>query len=317
MKPSKISQSKQFDSISIWVEHLRSALTEDQWIFDWTTRAVVDDHQKPATAYLVAKSDGVWVGTGLISAVTKLASDYGFEFDIQSKFINGDRFKKGDRLVTLQGPHFGLLVFERGFINLAAYASGIATATDRLVSIVHSVVKKWPKSAKIPRVTSTRKTLPGYKDVALTAVMAGGGMCHRLNLGGGVLLKENHIRTAGSITRAIELAQATAPHVFRIETEVTNDAELMEALEAGTEVAMLDNFSPAQVHGALKIIKDFGAPVCVEISGGLNETNIADYVIPGVDVLSVGSITHSVKSSDFSLLFESGQKAKKTKKDKR
>jgi nicotinate-nucleotide pyrophosphorylase (carboxylating) len=168
-----------------------------------------------------------------------------------------------------------------------------------------------------PRVVSTRKTLPGYRDLALYGVWAGGGALHRVSLSGGVLIKENHIAAAGSMKAAVTGARALAPHGLRIEVEVRTMEELDMALDLGVDVVMLDNFTPQQLGAALDLISrkvSLGGEgtqerrarlkPLVEVSGGLNAQNISQYSRPGVDILSVGSITHSVKAMDLSLLVE-------------
>jgi nicotinate-nucleotide pyrophosphorylase (carboxylating) len=188
------------------------------------------------------------------------------------------------------------LVFERSFINLAAYCGGIAFQTRRLLELVNKKGMKNP-----PRITGTRKTLPGYRDLAIQSSIIGGAHPHRYNLSGGLLIKENHIRAAGSIAKAIHQARQTAPHLLKIEIEVRNLNELKEATDSGAEVIMLDNFSPELV---LEAVKTKSQQTCFEVSGGINESNIDQYLIEGLDVISIGSITHSVKSIDLSLLVQ-------------
>jgi nicotinate-nucleotide pyrophosphorylase (carboxylating) len=186
------------------------------------------------------------------------------------------------------------LALERPFLNLVAYASGVASATRQLVDVVARV-----SSA---RVTSTRKILPYYRDLAIYGVLCGGGVAHRVSLSGGVLLKENHIAAAGGIARAIKGVQAISPHGLKIEIEVRNLDELKQALKAGAEVVMLDNFEPEKVRAAVKQVRESKRAVVIEVSGGLTAANIAEYALPGVDVLSCGGLTHSVRALDLSLL---------------
>jgi nicotinate-nucleotide pyrophosphorylase (carboxylating) len=218
---------------------------------------------------------------------------------LKAQLEDGRSFKPGDVLVALKGPARTLLALERPFLNLASYVSGIATRTQGLVKLVHSECPKRP-----PRVTSTRKTLPGYRDIAVYGVIAGGGHAHRTSLSGGVLIKENHVAAAGGIARAIEGVREVAPHGLKIETEVRDLKELSQALSAGAEGVLLDNFTPQLVKEALRLIDKQPSRPVVEVSGGLSEENIASYAIEGVDVLSVGSLTHSVTAVDLSLLVE-------------
>jgi nicotinate-nucleotide pyrophosphorylase (carboxylating) len=169
------------------------------------------------------------------------------------------------------------------------------------VKIVREACPKRP-----PRVTSTRKTLPGYRDIAIASVLAGGGHSHRVSLSSGVLIKENHIAAAGGIAGAIAGAREIAPHGLRVEVEVRDEDELQQALAAHADGVLLDNFKPEQIRKALTIIDQakLSQHVLVEVSGGIHEGNICEYSIEGVDVISVGSLTHSVKATDLSLLLE-------------
>ncbi|HTL13126.1 MAG TPA: nicotinate-nucleotide diphosphorylase (carboxylating), partial [Bdellovibrionota bacterium] len=158
-----------------------------------------------------------------------------------------------------------------------------------------------------PRVAPTRKTLPHYRDLALFAVRAGGGHPHRVNLAGGVLIKENHVAAAGGMARAVEGARRTAPHGLKIEAEVRNRQELDEALAAGADGVLLDNFAPKQAIEAARAAKKKNSRVLVEISGGVSEETAGSYVDAAVDVISSGSLTHSPKALDISMLLELGK----------
>jgi nicotinate-nucleotide pyrophosphorylase (carboxylating) len=217
----------------------------------------------------------------------------------QSKLKDGESYPAGTILVELQGKANELLAIERPFLNLAAYVSGIATITARYVQ---KVKKACPSNS--PRVTLTRKTLPGYRDIAVQGVRMGGGFPHRVSLSGGVLIKENHIAAAGDIRTAIEGVRAVAPHGLKIEIEVRSEKELKEAVQAGAEGVLLDNFKPQEVQSALKYLKTLTHRPFVEVSGGLTEETISAYALEGVDVLSVGALTHSVKVVDLSLLVD-------------
>jgi nicotinate-nucleotide pyrophosphorylase (carboxylating) len=286
--------------LSLWKALLQKGLDEDGWQFDWTTLGTIGAARggKPLKAKVVAKSSGLWAAAGLVPALNSLARDLGAASDLaRGGREDGAAFKSGDVMCEWSGPARLVLALERPFLNLASYASGIATQTDRLVRIVR---KACPK--KTPRVTSTRKTLPGYRDLGNLAIQAGGGHSHRVSLSGGVLIKENHIAAAGGIGRAIRGAREVAPHGLKIEVEVRSLKEVAQAIEAGADAVLLDNFTPAQVRDAIKQASQAALRPVIEVSGGLNESNIAEYAQPGVDILSVGSLTHSVKAADFSLL---------------
>lgn len=286
--------------LGLWKELLATGLREDGWQWDWTTLGTVGAARgnSPLKARVIAKSHGVWAAAGLVPALNAAASDLGAMTTLaKSSWPDGDRFKPGDVVSEWSGPARLVLALERPFLNLASFTCGIATQTDRLVRIVREACPK-----RTPRVTSTRKTLPGYRDLGNVGIRAGGGYSHRVTLSGGVLIKENHIAAAGGIARAIEGARAVAPHGLKIEIEVRDLKELKQALAARAEVVMLDNFKPAEVREALQIVGHADTRPQIEVSGGLNEGNIGSYAIPGVDILSVGSLTHSVKASDLSLL---------------
>ncbi len=290
-----------------WKALLKSGLHEDGWQWDWTSLATTGQgatSKKIMQAKVVAKSDGIWAASSLVFALNQLAKELGYSKEIvKSSFEDGDSFKVGAVLVNWKGPAPLVLALERPFLNLASYVSGIATATQILVN---EVKRTCPQGT--PRVTSTRKTLPGYRDVGVLGVCAGGGYSHRVSLSGGVLIKENHIAAAGSISFAIENARRIAPHGLKIEVEVRSLFELKQALRAEADAVMLDNFTPSQVKEGLKIISKARHSVVVEVSGGLNLGNIATYAMPGVHILSVGSLTHSVKTCDFSLLVQGVKK---------
>lgn len=281
----------------MWRELLRKGLEDDDWAWDWTSLGTIQGGTRKVRAKIVSKSEGVWAADGLIDAVISLSRELEAPVSINSKVKDGQRLKTGQTLMEWNGPTRELLALERPFLNLASYAGGIATRTRGLVDIVNRACGKRP-----PRVTSTRKTLPAYRDIAVLSVIAGGGYSHRLSLGGGVLIKENHIAAAGDIKAAVEGVRSVAPHGLRIEVEVTSIKELEQALRSQVDGVLLDNFTPSEVRSALEKCRSVQRPPIVEVSGGLNEENIAEYALEGVDVLSVGSLTHSVKAIDLSLL---------------
>lgn len=282
--------------------HLAQGLRDDGSEMDWTTLGTVAKNNKSVRAKIVAKAPGVFFGEELARAAEILSVDLGSSLKIKSLKKDGDLLKKGEIAWEWSGSARSILVIERPFLNLASYLGGIATRTRTLVDHVEKEAKK--KKIQAPRVTSTRKTLPYYRDLAVCAVIAGGGYAHRVSLSGGVLIKENHIRAAGGIKKAILGVRSGAPHLLKTEIEVTNFEELGVALAENADVIMLDNFTPAQVKKATAFIAKSGKTPSLEISGGVHEGNIRDYVLPGVHLISVGGLTHSVKALDLSLLFE-------------
>jgi nicotinate-nucleotide pyrophosphorylase (carboxylating) len=296
-------------TIDLDVKHLiKAGLEDDGWPWDWTTLGSVQDPLKKVRAQLIAKAPGVWSGSSLVHSLNSVAKELAEtstgHFLAKPQVKDGANVKPGQRVAEWTGSASLLLALERPFLNLASYASGIATATDEMVSIVK---KACPKNT--PRVVSTRKTLPGYRDLAVYAVQVGGGHAHRVSLSGGVLIKENHIAAAGGIAKAIQGARAVAPHGLKIEVEVTDLQELDQALSAQADIIMLDNFSVEDVKRAVKVVDGVFAPGApgrpvLEVSGGLNVGNIGKYAIKGIDILSVGSLTHSPKALDLSLLVD-------------
>ena len=283
-----------------WKSQLSRGMQEDGWEWDWTAIGTGAPSKKNIHAKIIAKEDGIWAAEGLGHSANEL-----FGMPIVRKIArDGTRVKAGRIVSQWSGPARLVLALERPFLNLAGYVSGVATLTHRLVQSAQKAQKAVKSGNKEIRVTATRKTLPGYRDIAIHGVRSGGGYSHRVSLSGGVLIKENHIAAAGGISKAVQGARSVAPHGLKIEIEVRNLKELREALAAGAEVVMLDNFSPAQVTEAVTLIQKGAHGCIVECSGGIQESNIQEYVQPGVHVLSVGALTHSARALDLSLLVE-------------
>jgi nicotinate-nucleotide pyrophosphorylase (carboxylating) len=284
--------------VHAWKKFLALGLEEDAFGFDWTARALHQNgsSEKTITAKLIAKSTGIWAADAGFRALEILSNEMGMPVKIKSLVKDGQKLEPKTVIAEWTGSSSSVLVFERTFINLAAYCGGIATQTHGLVHKAQSSGLKNP-----PRITGTRKTLPGYRELAIQSTLIGGAHPHRFNLSGGLLLKENHIAAAGGIEGAVRNARKIAPHLLKIEIEVRNQDELSQAIAAGAEVIMLDNFSPDQVRESIRIKPSH---VQFEVSGGINDSNIDQYLIEGLDVISVGSITHSVKSIDLSLLVD-------------
>jgi nicotinate-nucleotide pyrophosphorylase (carboxylating) len=279
----------------LWKDLLTTGLKEDGWPWDWTTLGTRKAPDQVLHAHVIGKSDGVWAAQSLVTSLPSLFPSVRVEF-CQT---DGFRFQSGSELLKISGVAHELLALERPFLNLAAYVSGIATQTARYVDAVSSVCPKNP-----PRVTLTRKTLPGYRDIAIQGVRVGGGYPHRVSLSGGVLIKENHIAAAGGIAPAISGVRAIAPHGLKIEVEVRSLDELKQAIQAEADGVLLDNFSPDEVKLALHELQGKAPRPWVEISGGIHESTIRSYAMDGVQVISVGALTHSSKSVDLSFLVD-------------
>lgn len=276
-------------------ELLAKGLQEDDWKHDWTTLGTVKPGTQ-GTAQIIAKSSGIWAGDGFTRAALEFFRESDLKIDCFVSIQNGGKFSPDSVINVWQGDAAGLLALERTYLNLVSYMSGIATATQRLVQKVNDVCSKNP-----PKILHTRKILPAYRDVAIEAVLIGGGHAHRKNLSAAVLIKENHIAVAGSIGLAVEGARSKSPERIQIEVEVRDMDELEKALETKPDIIMLDNFSSSEVLKAIGIVRGCTK---IEVSGGINESNIVEYAIEGVDFISVGSLTHSVKSADLSFLMK-------------
>jgi nicotinate-nucleotide pyrophosphorylase (carboxylating) len=202
---------------------------------------------------------------------------------------DGDRVRPGARVLAVSGPTAAILEAERTALNFVQRLSGIATLSRRFADAAEGTGVS---------VVDTRKTTPGFRALEKYAVRCGGCRNHRSSLGEHVLIKDNHIAAAGSLRRAVALARAGAPHLCRIEVEAKTMAEVREALRSGADAILLDNMSPAGVARAVAAID--GAAV-VEVSGGVRLETLASYALPGVDVISVGALTHSAPAADLSL----------------
>ncbi|HEX4919869.1 MAG TPA: carboxylating nicotinate-nucleotide diphosphorylase, partial [Candidatus Bathyarchaeia archaeon] len=214
------------------------------------------------------------------------------------------RVKADTSILTIRGPARGLLSIERTLLNLVSHMSGVATATADLVSIASKA------SGNRVRVACTRKTLPGLRYFEKRAVELGGGDTHRLRLDDAVLIKDNHLEFSDSIAYAVQTAKATVSFTKKIEVEVTSPDQAIEAAQAGADIILLDNMQPRDVVKSLASLKAEGLRdrVLVEASGGMTRENIASYAKTGVDVVSVGAITHSAKAIDMSMEIKASKK---------
>jgi nicotinate-nucleotide pyrophosphorylase (carboxylating) len=261
------------------------ALDEDAGLGDVTSRAIFGANHR-SRAYIAAGQDLVLCGADVAAAVFTRV-DPALKVSLLAQ--DGDRLRQGSKVFTIAGPTVSLLTAERTALNFLQRLSGIATQSRRYAAAV---------SGTGVRIVDTRKTTPGWRALEKYAVRCGGCTNHRSTLGEHVLIKDNHIAAAGSLTKAVKLARASAPHLAKIEVEATTLAEVREALRAGAEVILLDNMTPAEVHSAAALIA--GAAV-VEVSGGVRLETLRAYAIEGVDVISVGALTHSAVAADLSL----------------
>ena len=261
------------------------ALEEDAGLGDVTSRAIFPPKHR-SRAIIDAKQDVVICGLELAAAVfTRVDAALKVKLLVQ----DGAVVKRGAAVLRVEGPTGSLLTAERTALNFLQRLTGIATLAREFADAV--------KGTGV-RVVDTRKTTPGFRALEKYAVRCGGCFNHRSSLGEHVLIKDNHIAAAGSLAKAVELCRAAAPHLAKIEVEAKTMAEVREACRAGAEVILLDNMSPAQVVEAVKII---AGRAVVEISGGVKLATIRDYALPGVNVISIGALTHSAPAADLSL----------------
>ncbi len=265
---------------------VRRALSEDTDGGDVTTEACVDP-QTQGRASLIARQSLVVCG---LPVVAEVYAQVDRDVVVTPKAADGDRVDAGSEVAMVQGPAAAILTGERVALNFAQRMSGVATFTQRFVDAV-------PPGAKT-RITDTRKTTPGLRALERYAVRCGGGHNHRENLSAAVLIKDNHIAAAGGVRYAIERARERAPHTSRIECEVETEAQLAEALDADADIIMLDNFDDERVARAVETI---AGRAIIEVSGGITLERVHTLGTLGVDVISVGALTHSSPSVDLAL----------------
>ena len=267
-------------------EHLIDlALEEDAGLGDLTSRAIFPaSHRSEAV---------IETGQDLVLCGLEVAARVFARVDPALKTTmlahDGQRLGPGRAVLRITGPTASLLTAERTALNFLQRLSGIATLARRFAEAAR------PSGV---RVADTRKTTPGFRSLEKQAVRCGGCHNHRSSLGEHVLIKDNHLAAAGSVARAVRLARMAAPHTAKIEIESKTFAEVRAACRAGADVIMLDNMTPAQIRMAVTMI---AGRAVVEVSGGVRLDTLADYALPGVDVISVGALTHSASAADLSL----------------
>ncbi len=266
---------------------INTALEEDIHYVDVTTDYLLPDGHT-SSAYYIAKAEGVVCGLDIAKRVFELVGG-GVQFD--AKLKDGDKVKKGDIIAEMSGDTKTLLKGERTALNILQHMSGIATATNHCVELVKGTNAK---------ITDTRKTLPGLRRLQKYAVIVGGGRNHRYNLSEGAMLKDNHIDVYGGIVPAVTALREKIGHMTKIEVEVRDLDELQQALSVNCELIMLDNMSCADMAKAVEIT---AGRALLEASGNVTEENIAEIAKTGVDIISLGALTHSVQCFDISMRF--------------
>lgn len=264
---------------------IKMALAEDITSEDVSTNAIIKGYVR-GNVQLICKQDGIICGLGVFERTFKLLDpDTLVTFNVK----DGDEVTSGQLLGEVTGDIRVLLSGERTALNFLQRMSGIATYTRSIVNLL--------KGSKT-RLLDTRKTTPNMRIFEKYAVKVGGGCNHRYNLSDGILLKDNHIGAAGSITKAVKMAREYAPFVRKIEVEVENLEMCMEAVEAGADIIMLDNMSPAMMKEAVELL---GGRAVTECSGNVTKENIKNIIDTGVDFVSSGALTHSAPILDLSL----------------
>ncbi len=261
------------------------AIEEDLGLGDVTSRAIfVAAHR--SRAVIEARQDLVVCGLDVAARVFARVDP---SLEAVPCARDGDRVSAGAAVMRLRGSTASLLAAERTALNFLQRLSGVATLARRFADAA---------AGSGVRIVDTRKTTPGYRDLEKYAVRCGGCRNHRGSLGEHLLVKDNHIAAAGSVALAVALARDAAPHLAKVEVEAGSLAEVREAVRAGADAILLDNMTPDQVRAALAVI---GGSASVEISGGIRLETLRSYLIPGVDVISVGGLTHSAPAADLTL----------------
>ena len=264
---------------------LEQFFLEDIGDRDVSTELIFGDKQEGEIVF-IAKSNGIFCGEEVIrTGFTLLDANA----EVNLKVRDGERIEIGQSFATVKGKVSGLLQGERVVLNLVQRMSGIATQTNEAVQTLNS---------SHTRITDTRKTTPGLRMLEKYAVQCGGGVNHRFGLYDAVMIKDNHISFAGSITKAVEMARSQLGHMVKIEVETETKEQVVEAVRARADVIMFDNRTPDEIKAWIGLVP---SEIKTEASGGINLSNLASYSDTGVDVISLGFLTHTVKALDISV----------------
>ena len=268
-------------------ELLRNALKEDMPFGDITTDNTIEPGAM-AKAVLIAKDDMVIAGIEYFERVFMLLGE-GISFTRHVQ--DGGMVSKGSVFLEFEGEASILLKGERTALNILQHLSAIATKTAQFCGLVQDLPVK---------ITDTRKTLPGLRQLQKYAVKAGGGSNHRFCLSDGVLIKDNHIKAAGGISRAVSQVRAAIPHTVKIEVETETLEQVQEALDASADIIMLDNMSLEKMEQAVKLV---AGRALTEASGDVNLDRVRAIALTGVDLISIGELTHTVRAANISMRF--------------
>lgn len=264
---------------------IKTALNEDINYIDSTADLLIDEGSV-SSAYFVAKASGVIAGLDVALRVFTMLDP---EMKIDCRFKDGDEVNNGDIIAEFTGHTRLMLKAERTALNLLQHMSGIATYTNKCVKLVEGTNAS---------IADTRKTLPGLRALQKYSVLAGGGRNHRYNLTDAAMLKDNHIDAYGGITAAVTALRSKAGHMLQIEVETRNLDEVKEAVDCGVNVIMLDNMDCETMAQAVKLVNGRAK---LEASGNITMQNIAEVAKTGIDIISLGALTHSVQAFDISM----------------
>ena len=264
---------------------IRLALEEDIGPGDVTTEALIEP-DRAARAVIVAKESLVLAG---LQVAREVFATLDPAMSFETSFQDGDRAGSGDEILTAYGKLQALLTGERTALNFVQRLSGIATLTRQYVDRV---------AGSNVRLTDTRKTIPGWRRLEKYAVKIGGAYNHRFGLYDGILIKDNHIVACGGISEAVAGVRNNRPHLLRIEVEVSDINQVKEALENGVDIIMLDNMDLNDIHEAVRLVD---GRALVEVSGGVTLDTLPEIANTGVDIISIGALTHSARAVDISM----------------
>ena len=272
---------------------IKTALEEDLNLGDLTTDAIIDPEDM-GKAVLEARDQMILAGLTVFARVFGILSS---EIKLEYYFADGDLVPPGEKICLLSGPLAAILKAERTALNFLQRMSGIATLTKAYVD---------KAASKNVKIIDTRKTAPGLRILDKYAVRMGGGGNHRMQLSDGILIKDNHISAAGSVAGAVALAKEYAPHTLKVEVEVEDMSGVREAIKAGADAILLDNMPHQEMRKAVDLVD---GRAIIEASGNINLDNIREVAQSGVDLISIGALTHSVRAVDISLEVIPGERS--------
>jgi nicotinate-nucleotide pyrophosphorylase (carboxylating) len=277
------------------IDLIRAAINEDLGGYgDITSKFLIPEESK-SSAYIICKEQNGAVLSG-IDIAGYIIEELGGSIEFNKIKNDSQYLNYFDKICTMSGSTQILLIMERTYLNFLHHMSGIATYTKKFSSIASKYNVK---------IADTRKTKPGLRKIEKYAVICGGGFNHRFGLFDGILIKDNHIFAAGGIKEAIDKIRNRVPHQLKIEVEVKDWKELGEAIKSSADIIMLDNMELSMIKESVEVIREsLGSRCKIEVSGGISLASLEEICKTGIDIISVGAITHSAPAVDFSLEFE-------------